>query len=168
MKLLVTGGCGFIGSHFIRVVLAERPDWDIVNLDARLRKTLSTPLFRARFIALAAILSHPPWTYSGKRLRALIDDHAVEELLLPLLVGNPSIKCREVATAAWNIVKPLLKLKPSERKYLMYIEKGVIRPEGLSLRSDREVERIRSHPAILWKTANVRAHMARAAKNKAD
>jgi len=34
MKLLVTGGCGFIGSHFIRTVLAERPDWDIVNLDA--------------------------------------------------------------------------------------------------------------------------------------
>ncbi len=34
MKLLVTGGCGFIGSHFIRVVLAERPDWDVVNLDA--------------------------------------------------------------------------------------------------------------------------------------
>ena len=34
MKLLVTGGCGFIGSNFIRVVLAERPDWDVVNLDA--------------------------------------------------------------------------------------------------------------------------------------
>lgn len=34
MKLLVTGGCGFIGSHFIRVVLAERPDWEIINLDA--------------------------------------------------------------------------------------------------------------------------------------
>lgn len=34
MKLLVTGGCGFIGSHFIRVILAERPDWEIVNLDA--------------------------------------------------------------------------------------------------------------------------------------
>lgn len=34
MKLLVTGGCGFIGSHFIRTVLAERPDWDIINLDA--------------------------------------------------------------------------------------------------------------------------------------
>jgi dTDP-glucose 4,6-dehydratase len=34
MKLLVTGGCGFIGSHFIRTVLKERPDWSIVNLDA--------------------------------------------------------------------------------------------------------------------------------------
>ncbi|MBI1907954.1 dTDP-glucose 4,6-dehydratase [Candidatus Uhrbacteria bacterium] len=34
MKVLVTGGCGFIGSHFIRVILAERPDWEVVNLDA--------------------------------------------------------------------------------------------------------------------------------------
>lgn len=34
MKILVTGGCGFIGSHFIRVILAEHPDWDILNLDA--------------------------------------------------------------------------------------------------------------------------------------
>lgn len=34
MKLLVTGGCGFIGSHFIRTVLAERPDWEVGNLDA--------------------------------------------------------------------------------------------------------------------------------------
>lgn len=34
MKILVTGGCGFIGSHFIRTVFAERPDWEVVNLDA--------------------------------------------------------------------------------------------------------------------------------------
>ncbi len=33
MKLLVTGGCGFIGSNFIRYVLREHPDWKIVNLD---------------------------------------------------------------------------------------------------------------------------------------
>jgi dTDP-glucose 4,6-dehydratase len=34
MKVLVTGGAGFIGSHFIRVLLRERPDWEIINLDA--------------------------------------------------------------------------------------------------------------------------------------
>lgn len=34
MKILVTGGCGFIGSNFIRYVLAERSDWEVVNLDA--------------------------------------------------------------------------------------------------------------------------------------
>jgi dTDP-glucose 4,6-dehydratase len=33
MKLLVTGGCGFIGSNFIRHVLAEHADDRIVNLD---------------------------------------------------------------------------------------------------------------------------------------
>lgn len=33
-SILVTGGCGFIGSNFIRLVLASRPDARIVNLDA--------------------------------------------------------------------------------------------------------------------------------------
>jgi dTDP-glucose 4,6-dehydratase len=32
--LLVTGGSGFIGSNFIRFVHAQRPDWQITNLDA--------------------------------------------------------------------------------------------------------------------------------------
>ncbi|GAB7022448.1 dTDP-glucose 4,6-dehydratase [Salidesulfovibrio brasiliensis] len=33
MKILVTGGCGFIGTNFIRMMLAKHPDWKIVNLD---------------------------------------------------------------------------------------------------------------------------------------
>ena len=33
MKLLVTGGAGFVGSHFIRQALSEHPGWEIVNLD---------------------------------------------------------------------------------------------------------------------------------------
>ena len=31
--LLITGGYGFIGSHFIRLLRRERPQWRIVNLD---------------------------------------------------------------------------------------------------------------------------------------
>ena len=31
--LLVTGGCGFIGSEFIRLVLRERPRYRLINLD---------------------------------------------------------------------------------------------------------------------------------------
>lgn len=34
MRWLVTGGLGFIGSHFIRIALSEHPDLEIVNLDA--------------------------------------------------------------------------------------------------------------------------------------
>jgi dTDP-glucose 4,6-dehydratase len=33
MKLLVTGGAGFIGSNFVRHVARERPDWELVVYD---------------------------------------------------------------------------------------------------------------------------------------
>ena len=33
MRLLVTGGSGFIGSNFVRYMLKEHPDLDLVNLD---------------------------------------------------------------------------------------------------------------------------------------
>ena len=33
MKILVTGGAGFIGSNFVRLVQTERPDWKITVLD---------------------------------------------------------------------------------------------------------------------------------------
>lgn len=31
--VLVTGGCGFIGANFIRVIQAKKPHWRIINLD---------------------------------------------------------------------------------------------------------------------------------------
>ncbi|WP_148882940.1 dTDP-glucose 4,6-dehydratase [Thermococcus aciditolerans] len=33
MKLLVTGGMGFIGSNFIRYILERHLDWEVINLD---------------------------------------------------------------------------------------------------------------------------------------
>ena len=33
MRVLVTGGAGFIGSHFVKFALRTHPDWDVVNLD---------------------------------------------------------------------------------------------------------------------------------------
>lgn len=33
MRILVTGGCGFIGSNFIRYILRKYPDYRILNLD---------------------------------------------------------------------------------------------------------------------------------------
>ncbi len=32
--LIVTGGAGFIGSNFIEMLVEQRPDWKIINLDA--------------------------------------------------------------------------------------------------------------------------------------
>jgi dTDP-glucose 4,6-dehydratase len=31
--VLITGGCGFIGANFVRLLLREHPEWRIVNLD---------------------------------------------------------------------------------------------------------------------------------------
>jgi len=31
--LLVTGGCGFIGSNFVHLILAQRPEWRVINFD---------------------------------------------------------------------------------------------------------------------------------------
>jgi len=34
MRILITGGCGFIGSNFVRLTLRERKTWTLLNLDA--------------------------------------------------------------------------------------------------------------------------------------
>ncbi|MCI5141722.1 MAG: NAD-dependent epimerase/dehydratase family protein, partial [Candidatus Electrothrix sp. ATG1] len=31
--VLVTGGCGFIGANFVRLLLETRQDWRVINLD---------------------------------------------------------------------------------------------------------------------------------------
>ena len=36
MKVLVTGGLGFIGSNFILILLQEKNDFKIINVDAEL------------------------------------------------------------------------------------------------------------------------------------
>ena len=33
MKILITGGAGFIGSHVVRLMVNKYPDYSIVNLD---------------------------------------------------------------------------------------------------------------------------------------
>jgi dTDP-glucose 4,6-dehydratase len=32
-KILVTGGCGFIGANFVRLLLEKHPSWRVINLD---------------------------------------------------------------------------------------------------------------------------------------
>src|SRR3989339_174243 len=33
MRILITGGAGFIGSNFIKYIFKKQPDWQVVNLD---------------------------------------------------------------------------------------------------------------------------------------
>jgi len=45
MKLLVTGGLGFIGSNFILKMLTEYNDFEIINVDAELNGSNKENLF---------------------------------------------------------------------------------------------------------------------------
>lgn len=74
--ILITGGCGFIGSHFVRHVLRLRPDWQVMNLDlltyagdpARLSDVAGDPRYRFVRGDIAdgdlvdhVITTHGPW-----------------------------------------------------------------------------------------------------------
>jgi len=67
--VLVTGGCGFIGSAFLRMAVPEHPDWRFVNLD------LLT--YAGNLANVAPIASAPNYTF----VRAdLCDEAAVREV----------------------------------------------------------------------------------------
>lgn len=42
MNILITGGCGFIGSNFIELLRVQRPEWNIINID-KLTYAANTP-----------------------------------------------------------------------------------------------------------------------------
>ncbi|MDP8223037.1 MAG: dTDP-glucose 4,6-dehydratase [Candidatus Lernaella stagnicola] len=54
-RLLITGGCGFIGANFVRWSLANQPDWEIVNLDAL--------TYAGNLANLADLADHPRYRF---------------------------------------------------------------------------------------------------------
>ncbi len=56
MKLLVTGGAGFIGSCFVRMALLERWAEQVVNLDKL--------TYAGNLENLRAVIEHPGYSFS--------------------------------------------------------------------------------------------------------
>jgi dTDP-glucose 4,6-dehydratase len=55
MNVVITGGCGFIGSNLIRWLLTHRPDWRIINFDkltyaGNLENLAGIPIDRYQFV----------------------------------------------------------------------------------------------------------------------
>lgn len=61
MKILVAGGCGFIGSNFIYMLLSERPDWKILCVDAL--------TYAANIHTLDDAMTHPQFFFHKADIR---------------------------------------------------------------------------------------------------
>jgi len=78
-RLLVTGGAGFIGSNFVRMVLEEHPDYFLINLDML--------TYAGNLENLEGFLDHPNHKFvkgdicDGPLVERLIDEHKIEAII---------------------------------------------------------------------------------------
>jgi dTDP-glucose 4,6-dehydratase len=78
-RLLVTGGAGFIGSNFVRMVLSEQPDCVIANLDSL--------TYAGNLENLAGFLDHPNHSFikgdicDGQLIEKIIDQHRIDAII---------------------------------------------------------------------------------------
>lgn len=138
---------------------AVKDVWDAANLTTPAFDVLKSSRFRARFIALSAILEHPLSTYHRRRLVSQINDRVIKEQLVPLLARNVSLKAKDLVEKAWALVAPFLDLALPEKDYLAMIYRGELRPEILFPADPEEARIFAGHPAILWKIANIGSHL---------
>jgi dTDP-glucose 4,6-dehydratase len=78
-RLLVTGGAGFIGSNFVRMVLSEQPDCFIANLDKL--------TYAGNLENLVGFLDHPKHKFikgdicDGQLIEKIIDQHRIDAII---------------------------------------------------------------------------------------
>lgn len=78
-NLLITGGAGFIGSNFVRMVLAEHADWLVVNLDKL--------TYAGNLENLEGFLDNPNHIFvkgdicDGKLVKKLIEDYQIHAII---------------------------------------------------------------------------------------
>lgn len=139
---------------------APRDAWDVSRLP--LLSPLPWPARELRpiFIALAGVLPRPLHEY-GRRGLERIRDTDVSRLLWPMLLSGERPAAESLRAACWSVVAPLLELAESEVEFCDRLQRGELRPEILAFEDPEIAERVRRHPALLWKAANAREHSRR-------
>lgn len=102
-------------------------------------------------------------TYTITRVSE-IDSKEIDRLLYPLLKANDRPNPAEMLAAATPLIAGVLD-HTREEAYLAAIAAGKYQPELLFPKHPEIVERIRFHPALLWKAQNVTQYLAQSKKS---
>jgi len=140
---------------------AARDVWDTAYLPDKAGGRLMADRFRKLFMALSIVLERPLPTYSRERLERQVTEQTFTEQVVPLLNLRIDFSAHNLIDRAWEVVSRFLALSEEERAYLESVARGGLNLELIFPDDPQEAERVAGHPAIQWKMANVRAHLAK-------
>ncbi len=133
--------------------------YDVMRFPIVAGSALGTPRFRALFVAFAGTLDHALHSYGPDRLERVTEDN-IRTQLHPMLSRADRPNAAFLRERAWEIVGPLIELTDAERKYIDRIQVGELAPELLFPNHPEIAERLRRHPALLWKSENAKKFVA--------
>ena len=119
--------------------------------------TYDPELMRKLAVLFGSTLNRELRSYNMSRF-ADIDEEAIKRLLHPLLKAGDRPTGAEMFAVAKLILEGVLDQR--EANFLDAMAAGNYQPELLFTKDDGIVNRIRRHPALLWKAENVRQYLS--------
>ncbi len=148
----------------LKAMIDRRHPRDLYDLFRFTKSSLvyDEDILRKLAVLFASTMDRDFRTYTIDRVSE-IDAKEVDRLLYPLLKANDRPKLAELLAGAKPLLASVLD-HTRETAYLAAIATGNYQPELLFPKHPEVVERIRLHPALLWKAQNVTQFLARSKK----
>ncbi len=134
--------------------------FDTIRLPGYAAGDWETLKLRRTHVALAATLPHPLFEYGQDRFDR-VTERAIREQLLPMVHRDEKPTLNDLKERAWRVLKPLVTLDDAEREYIERVHAGELSPELLFPDDEELTNRLRRHPALLWKIENVKRHLSK-------
>ena len=142
-KILVTGGAGFIGSNFVRVVLRERPEWQVTVIDkltyAGRLENLAEVQDDSRFRFVQGDICDAKAVAQAMEDCTMVFNFAAESHVDRSLMGDPEHAGAFVQTDVYGVYVLLEEAKRRGIKRFLQVSTDEVYghvPEGYSLETD--------------------------------
>lgn len=110
-------------------------------------------------LILIGITSDYDWRKKDFRTLDTIDQKMVDQELRPLLRSTEELDVKKMKQGVTDFVSGLIRYDDQERRFLdRFLDDGMYEP-ALLFQVVEEAERLRTHPAVLWKLQTLRKHL---------